>query len=886
MAERPAISEIELLRAEIDSLRLANAAIQQQMSADAAGADALLRAMEAQANALREAHVRQRAQADFTQRVMDTSGALMIVLDAEGRIRQVNRRFLDELESPSGALVGRAIDEWLAPEDFAALSAEVGQLPWPVYSPLFERLRRDSAYEAEHRLRAVGGEYRTFWVEARAQTDPQGKEEGAVVCATDITPLKQQSDALLLRERQLREAQRIAQLGNWEIDLASGAVLHWSDELRSICEQDERPRDRAALLAMVHPEDRAATAREFDEAAAQGGLFALSFRLDLPAQRTKWLELRGLVSAAGQAAGTLQDITAQRQADEQISLDAKVFESSLNAVIITDARTRILRVNRAFTRILGYEPEEVIGLPTSRMKSGRHDRAFYSELWASLQRDGQWQGEIWDRRKDGECVPLWQSISLVRDARGQIVNYIAACFDLSDQKRAAAHIHHLAYYDALTDLPNRLSLNEACDQALKQARRDRGKLALLFLDLDRFKNVNDTLGHRVGDELLCKVARRLKRILRESDMVARLGGDEFVVLTQGINGPGDAARVAEKILATLARSCVIEGHRLEVRASIGISCYPGDGSDAATLIKHADLALYKAKEEGRDQFRFYEEHLATKARERLFLETELREAIKNGDLALHYQPQFRLSDGQLVASEALARWRHAARGWIPPAKFIAIAEECGLIVQLGEWALREACRQGEAWRRAGLGPHRIAVNVSGIQLEHADFVGTVARILAETGLPPAWLEIEVTETYVMRQPEKNVRVLQGLRDLGVELAIDDFGSGQSSLAYLKRLPVQTLKIDRAFITDLPFGENETAIARAIVVLGHSLNLHVLAEGIETPAQADFLRGLGCDLGQGYFYSQPVPAERMEQILRQISKAPGQIAGPPKQASRA
>jgi diguanylate cyclase (GGDEF)-like protein len=460
----------------------------------------------------------------------------------------------------------------------------------------------------------------------------------------------------------------------------------------------------------------------------------------------------------------------------------------------------------------------------------------------------------------------------VRDARGEIVNYIGVFYDLSDQKRAAAHSHHLAYYDALTDLPNRQSFRESCEQALKLARRERTHLALLFLDLDRFKYVNDTLGHPVGDELLRGVARRLKRAVRQSDIVARLGGDEFVVLAQRINGPEDAARIAEKIIAALARPFPIDGHRLDMRVSIGVSCFPGDGGDAATLIKHSDLALYKAKEEGRDQFRFYEASLTARAREKLFLEAELRKAISGGELYLQYQPQFALADGRLVGSEALARWRHAERGLIPPVKFIAIAEESGLIVPLGEWALREACRQGEEWRRAGLGPHRIAVNMSGRQLERADFVATVARILDETGLPPDWLELEVTETYVMRQPEKSARALEGLRELGVALAIDDFGAGQSSLAYLKRLPVQSLKIDRSFVTDLPFGENEAAIARAIVALGHSLHLKVLAEGVETPAQAEFLRGLGCDQAQGYFYSRPIDAEPLGRLLRKTSEA--------------
>jgi diguanylate cyclase (GGDEF)-like protein/PAS domain S-box-containing protein len=869
MAELSLQDELARLRIEVATLRLANAAIQEQMSADAARADTLLRAMERQAEDLRAANLRQSGQAQFTQRVMDTSSALMIVLDADGRIRQVNRRFRDELADAEGDVAGSVLDAWLPPEERAALEQRLTRLPWTVHSHLFELMRGAGAYEAEHHLRGADGAYREFWVEASPQTDPQGKEEGAVVCATDITALKTQRDALAARERQLREAQHIAQLGRWEFDLVTDGIVTWSDELTEICETSQL----SALwdfLALVHPDDRAELEREFRLAVEQRRLFIHSCRLRFADGRVKWIDMRGVVHdrdrRPARAAGTMQDITAQRLADEQISLAARVFDNSLNGVLITDARTRILRVNRAFTRILGYEAEEIVGKTVATLKSDRHDAAFYIQLWRELREAGEWQGEIWDRRKDGKVTPLWQSISAVRDSRGEIVNFIGVFYDLSDQKRAAAHIHHLAYYDALTDLPNRQSFAESCEQALKLAHRNKTHLALLFLDLDRFKNVNDTLGHPVGDELLRGVARRLKRTLRHSDVIARLGGDEFTVLAQNINGPEDAARIAEKIIVALAKPFTIDGHRLEVRASIGISCFPEDGDHAATLVKHADLALYKAKEEGRDQFRFYEASLTARARDKMFLEAELRKALQRGELYLQYQPQFSLADGRMVGSEALARWRHAERGQISPTQFIAIAEESGLIVPLGAWALREACRQGQAWRQAGFGPHRIAVNMSGLQLERVDFVETVARILAETGLPPNWLELEVTETYVMRQPEKSARALEGLRALGVALSIDDFGAGQSSLAYLKRLPVQSLKIDRSFITDLPFGENEAAITRAIVALGHSLHLKVLAEGVETPAQADFLRGLGCDQAQGYFYSRPVDAAHLERVL--------------------
>ncbi len=877
MSDLSLTQEVERLRAEVEALRLANAAIQEELSVGAAETDKMLRLMEQQAEALQAANRRQTAQADFTQRVMDTSSALMIVLGPEGRIRQVNRRFGADLRTLAGEITERVLDEWLPPEERSRLEELLARLPWPAHSPLFEQVRRSGAYRAEHRLLCKDGDYRFYWLEATLQHDPRGKEEGAVVCATDITAIKSQRDALLASERQLKEAQRIAQIGRWELGLESGEVVHWSEELLQICELDEPPRSYQDCLAIIHPDDRQAIDEAFQASIRDRRLFSRGCRLVLAGGKTKWIEVRGLAHYRedGQplrANGTLQDVTAQRLAAEQLSLAASVFDGSLNGVVITDAESRIIKVNPAFSRILGYAADEVVGRKTSVFKSKRHDASFYQELWTKLRNEGEWEGEIWDRRKDGDIIPLWQSISAVRDMQGRVKYFIGVFYDLTEQKRSAAHIHHLAYYDSLTDLPNRQLFKDRCDQAMRMSQRTGKKLCLLFLDLDRFKYVNDSLGHPVGDELLRAVAQRLAQCLRRSDTIARLGGDEFIVLLQNISGAEDAGKAARKILTALARPFVIQGHRLEVRTSIGVSCYPGDGEDATTLIKNADLAMYQAKEDGRDRFMFYQAHLTDQANERLFLEGELRKAMQRGELYLHYQPQFDLSDGRLVGSEALLRWRHPERGMISPDKFISIAEDTGLIIPLGEWTLREACRQAMEWACKGLGLHGIAVNISGVQIERSDLVRSVADILAQTGLPPQFLELEITETYVMRQAQRNVQVLDGLRALGVSLAIDDFGTGQSSLAYLKRLPVDKLKIDRSFISDLPSEENEAAIARAIVALGHSLHLKVLAEGIETPAQAQFLKELGCDEAQGYLFSRPIDAASMEGIISEHGKS--------------
>lgn len=876
MSDTEMRTQIERLTIEVETLRLANDAIQAQMSRDAERSDEILHAIWDQTAELQIVNRRFSRQADFTQRVMDTSSALMIVLEAEGRIRQVNLPFLGVFGIDEAAAVGRVVDDWLAAEERAALLAALPQLPWTVHSPLYESLRVAGRYAAEHRLIHAAGHTRVYWLEASLQYDPSGKEEGAVVCATDITPLKEQQVALERSERLLREAQRIAQVSHWAHDVTTKSIT-FSDDIGLLLESTRLPRTSEELLALIHPEDRDRVRREIEAADDVGGRFSSDHRLLLDNGRIKWVTVRGVVhcDAGGQplrVLGTVQDVTEQRLAEEELSIAASVFETSLNGVVITDAGARILKVNRAFTRILGYAADEVVGKKTNVFNSKRHSPAFYGDMWRALEQNGEWQGEIWDRRKDGEIVPLWQSITSLRDTDGRVKYYVGVFYDLSDQKRTAAHIHHLAYFDALTGLPNRMLFNDRCAQALKTAEREGRPLALLFLDLDRFKYVNDTLGHQVGDELLCRVARRLTQGLRRSDTVARLGGDEFIVLMQNYRGPDRVSRLASKINSLFEKPFVVMGHRLDIRISIGISLYPSDGIDAETLVKNADLAMYQAKEHGRGQFAFYEPRFGEQVQERLFLENELRNALRCNELTLHYQPQFDLKTGRIVGSEALLRWRHPVRGMISPAKFIPVAEDTGLIVEIGEWVLKTACRQAAEWLAEGLGPHRIAVNISGVQIERSDVVSIVGQTLRETGLSPSSLELEVTETYVMRKAAQSIRVLENLRTIGVGLAIDDFGTGHSSLAYLQRLPVDKLKIDRSFVTDLANGDSHSAIARAVIALGHSLQLQVLAEGVETPEQAAFLREQGCDEVQGFLFGRPMEPEAVRARLEAQASA--------------
>ena len=555
-----------------------------------------------------------------------------------------------------------------------------------------------------------------------------------------------------------------------------------------------------------------------------------------------------------------RDITERQQMQEKLQQAATVFESTAEGVLITDTRQNISAVNRAFSEITGYSEAEALGHTPRLLASGLHDSAFYAAMWHQLTTQGHWQGEISNRRKNGELYPSWLTISAVRNSDQVVTHFVAVFADISSLKLAQARLDYQAHHDPLTGLPNRTLFESRLQAALTGQQESGNQGAVLFLDLDRFKHINDSLGHPVGDLLLKDIAVRLKDQLRDIDTVARLGGDEFIILLPGLQQASDAQYLANKLLDCFTPPFQAGEHEFFISASIGTSLYPQDGTDVATLVKNADAAMYRSKAKGRNRVESYTRDLTAQANERVALEHELRRAIERDELSLYYQPKRSLITHELIGAEALIRWHHPTFGDVPPEHFIALAEENGTILQIGDWVLEQACRQLHAWQGAfeDFGP--LSVNLAGAQLRHPNLLSRIEQLLRDYRLEPGCLQLEITENFIMSQAEEALAVLHQLKRLGVQLAIDDFGTGYSSLSYLKRLPLDFLKIDQSFVRGLPDDPHDVAIVRAIIALGHSMQFTIIAEGVENPAQQAFLAAEGCEQMQGYIVSLPLPPE--------------------------
>lgn len=563
---------------------------------------------------------------------------------------------------------------------------------------------------------------------------------------------------------------------------------------------------------------------------------------------------------------------AEMTADE-LQIYANAFENSGESILITDRDNRILNVNAAFTRETGYELKDLAGKNPSILSSGQTSSSTYQKMWNELNENGFWQGELWDKRKDGEVYPKWAAISAIRDTQGELLFYMSTFTNISDRKEAEAQIEHLAHHDILTGLQNRFSMEVQLEQAIAIANREQKKLAVLFIDLDRFKNINDSLGHHAGDDLLINVGNRLKECVRDSDIVARIGGDEFVVVVTDITENATAAVLAEKILTSISIPYRINEKELATTPSIGISVFPEDGRSVDDLMRTADVAMYHAKEHGRNNFQYFTESMLVAANKRIELERGLRTGLQENQFFLHYQPQIHSSGKNVIAVEALVRWAHPDHGIVPPDQFIPVAEETDIIHDLGRWVLNAAFSQLVAWKALGLMELKMAVNLSAKQLQSRTLCNEIDHLLKHHQLDGKEIELEITETSVMNEPEQAIQHLKELRDLGITLSIDDFGTGHSSLAYLKRLPIQNLKLDRSFVRDIETDPNDAEICLAALALAHNMGLQVVAEGVETEAQRDFLTDHDCDYLQGYLFSRPLPADEVFEYIACHSQQP-------------
>ncbi|WP_407279504.1 EAL domain-containing protein [Aromatoleum evansii] len=670
------------------------------------------------------------------------------------------------------------------------------------------------------------------------------------------------------RTADLNRAQAIAHVGSW-VYLPQEPRLELSAETRRLFGlAAERRLSWQVLLDAVHPEDRGMVRKAWKRVLA-GQPFDIEHRVLLD-EEVRWVrEIAERIVLPGEpprCVGTVEDVTERRLTEARMREAMVVFSASSQGIMTMDAEGTITSVNPAFCRITGYAAEEVIGRKSTVFGSGRQDEAFNDAMWSALASCGEWEGEVWNRRRSGEIYPQWLTMSAVRGEEDGVVEYVAMFSDITERKQHEDAIWRQANFDALTGLANRSLLYDRLDRALVHARRNGSKAGLLFLDLDGFKWVNDTLGHDVGDELLVEVARRLKGCVREQDTVARLGGDEFTIVVGDLQDAEHLRTVGEKVLGVLEQPIALPGTRHQISGSMGITVFPDDGDDVHSLLRNADIAMYKSKQNGKNRFHFYAREMQCDALKRMQIEADLRTALARDAFTLEYQPIVAADSGELFGAEALIRWSHPQLGAMSPADFVPVAEDSGLIVPIGAWVLREAVRQMHAWRELGHVLPHLAVNVSGVQFRDPALPELVAEVMDCYAVASGALTLEICESVMVDANSATEKRMRALKEQGVAYSLDDFGTGFSSLSYLKRFPVDIVKIDRSFVRDCPGDRNDVHLVEAIINMAHSLDLKVVAEGVETQAQADFLRERGCDFLQGYLIAKPLRAEAFEGLL--------------------
>ncbi len=668
--------------------------------------------------------------------------------------------------------------------------------------------------------------------------------------------------ALRKSEANLARSQQIAKLSYWELGWPSGE-LHCSDEIFQSfgISRPDQPLTLEDYRLSVHREDLPEVDKLLSGLGSSLEPFSLEHRIVRPGGEIRVIDILGEIETSpdGQTVrvvGAMQDVTERHEYESKIRLMGSIFENTIEGIFIADADERIHTTNQSFVNISGFTEDEVLGRTPAELGFRVQDDDHPDSMWSMRNYQGSWQGEVLNRRKNGETYPAWITLSTLKDSRGSLVRFVGIMHDLSEVRRNEEQIIYQAYHDTLTGLPNRHLFTDRLSVAIAHARRTGDGLAVLFLDLDHFKDINDSMGHAVGDVVLKNVAMVVAECVRIEDTVARLGGDEFIILLQGTQGSDYPVHVAERILEALNSPIRVNQSDFYLSASVGITLFPHDGLLPETLISNADLAMYRAKKHGRNTYKLFTPSMNVEMLRRMNLDNQMRKALKHGEFHLLYQPKVEIATGRVAGLEALVRWQREGEGMVPPGDFIPLAEETGIIVPLGKWVLHEACRRAKAWHEDGYTGLEIAVNISPRQFQQKNLVSMVEQALHETGLPPHCLELEITENAVMYSVESAIQTLIELKQLGVRLSMDDFGRGYSSLYYLKRFPIDTLKIDRAFVRDIPDSQEDAAIVRTVINMSRSLNLAVVAEGVENDQQLEFLREHDCDQVQGYLLCRP------------------------------